>query len=74
MTTISFDNTSIICKRIAKESKIVVVINVNKNPYGQINYGTGKDISSESINDATIPLELSIDSKSKIFLPVWTNK
>ena len=55
MTTISFDNTSIICKRIAKESKIVVVINVNKNPYGQINYGTGKDISTESINDATIP-------------------
>ncbi len=74
LTSINFDNTSIICKRIAKESQIVIVINANKNPYGQVNYGTGKDVSKESINDATIPLELSIDSKSKIFLPVWRNK
>ena len=73
LTTITFDNTRICSKKIAKNSKIVVMINGNKNPNGQINYGTGKDVSKETINDATIPLELSIDSRSKIFLPVWIN-
>jgi hypothetical protein len=69
--TIVFGNTSIICKKIAKESRIVIVINANKNPYGQINYGTGRDVSSESITDATIPLELKINAESRITLPVW---
>ncbi|MEH6537593.1 MAG: CocE/NonD family hydrolase [Psychroserpens sp.] len=71
LTTISFDNTSIICKKIAKESQIVIVINVNKNSYGQINYGTGRDVSSESIRDASIPLELKVNARSKIKLPLW---
>ena len=63
--------TSIICKKIAKESRIVIVINANKNSYGQINYGTGRDVSTESIEDSGAPLKLSIDLKSKIFIPVW---
>lgn len=71
LTTITFDNTNIICKKIAKESRIVIVINANKNPYGQINYGTGRDVSTESIEDSGVPLKLSIDLKSKIFIPVW---
>ncbi len=71
LTTIDFGNTSIICKKIAKESRIVVVINANKNPYGQINYGTGRDVSSESILDATIPLELKINTESTITIPIW---
>jgi len=71
LTTIGFGNTSIICKKIAKESQIVIVINANKNPYGQINYGTGRDVSSESIKDATIPLELKINTESKIIIPIW---
>jgi len=71
LTHIRFDNTSIICKKIAKESRIVIVINANKNSYGQINYGTGRDVSTESIEDSGAPLKLSIDLKSKIFIPVW---
>ncbi len=71
LTTIDFGNTSIICKKLAKESRIVIVINANKNSYGQINYGTGRDVSSESIRDATIPLELKINTDSKITLPIW---
>jgi uncharacterized protein len=73
-TSICFGNTSIICKKMAKESRIVVVINANKNPYGQINYGTGGDVSSESILDASIPLELKINAESKITLPIWIDK
>ena len=72
-TTITFDNTRIVSKKISKNSKIVIVINGNKNSYGQINYGTGKDVSSESINDAAIPLELKINTESRIILPIWVN-
>ncbi len=71
LTTIPFDNTSIICKKMAKESRIIIVINANKNPHGQINYGTGRDVSSESIKDAIIPLELKVNTRSKISLPLW---
>ena len=69
-TTITFDNTRIVSKKLSKESQIVIVINANKNPYGQINYGTGRDVSSESIIDATIPLELKINMESKITIPI----
>ncbi len=70
-TTIIFDNTRIVSKKISKGSRIIVVIRGNKNSYGQINYGTGKDISKESIIDATIPLELKVNTQSKIILPMW---
>ncbi len=72
-TTIAFDNTRIISKKIPKNSRIVIVVNANKNPYGQINYGTGNDVSRESIIDATIPLELKINTESKIIIPIYTD-
>ena len=73
LTTIAFDNTRIISKKIAKGSRLVVLINGNKNPYGQVNYGTGGDVSHESIKDATDPLHLKIHRFSKITIPVWSN-
>lgn len=73
-TTIAFDNTRIVSKRLLKGSKLVAVINGNKNPYGQINYGTGQDVSSESIDDAGVPLELKIHENSRIIIPIWKNK
>ena len=71
-TTITFDNTRIVSKKISKNSKIVIVVNGNKNNYGQINYGTGKDVSSESIEDADAPLVIKIQKGSRVVLPVFT--
>ncbi len=70
-TTITFNNTRIISKQLSKGSKLVIVINGNKNPFGQINYGTGRDVSSESVDDASIPLELKVDAMSSITIPIW---
>lgn len=70
-TTISFNNTRIISKKISKGSRLVAIINGNKNPYAQINYGAGKDVSAESIEDANEPLFLKISSNSKINIPIW---
>ena len=71
-TTITFDNTRIVSKKISKNSRIVVVVNGNKNPYGQINYGTGKDVSMESIEDATRPLVIKIKEGSRVVIPVYS--
>ncbi|MCF8262379.1 MAG: CocE/NonD family hydrolase [Melioribacteraceae bacterium] len=69
-----FDNTRIVSKKMSKGSKIVIVINGNKNSYGQINYGTGEEVSEESIYDANVPLELNIHTSSCFNIPVWNNK
>ena len=74
LTKIAFNNTRIVSKKLSKGSKIVIVFNGNKNSHGQINYGTGNDVSEESINNATIPLELKIHTTSNFKIPLWDAK
>jgi len=74
MTQIAFNNSKLISKKLEKGSRIVIVVNVNKNNSAQINYGTGNDVSKESINDASIPLELKIHTTSYFKIPIWNNK
>lgn len=72
--TIQFTNTRIVSKALSKGSKLVVILNGNKNTHGQINYGTGQDVSLESIEHASIPLKLTFHSNSSITIPIWKNK
>lgn len=72
MTQVSFDNSKLISKKLEKGSRIVVVVNVNKNNNAQINYGTGKDVNSESIKDAEIHLKITFTGNSSISLPIWS--
>ena len=53
-----------------KGSRLLVVINVNKNPFSQLNYGTGKEVSSESILDAGEPLEVKWFNDSFVSIPL----
>lgn len=69
-TPITFNDTRIISKLMKKGSKMVIVITGNKNPNAQINYGTGKDVSTESIADADELLILKISSESWVNIPV----
>jgi hypothetical protein len=48
----------------------VVAINVNKNPFSQLNYGTGKDVSTETIKDASVPLVIKWYNDSYIKMPI----
>lgn len=71
-TQVSFNNSKLISKKIEKGSRIVIVVNVNKNNNSQINYGTGKDINIENIkDDAREPLRIWFTGQSNIALPVW---
>ncbi len=51
-------------------SRIVITIAVNKRPDRQINYGTGGDVSTESLEDGHIPLRIRWGGGTYFDLPV----
>jgi predicted acyl esterase len=57
-------------QRLGPGSRLVVVVSVIKNPGQQINYGTGGDVSDESLVDAGEPLHIQWLGGSYIDFPV----
>jgi putative CocE/NonD family hydrolase len=52
-------------------SRIVMVIGVIRGPGQQINYGTGRNVSDETIKDAGEPVTVRWSNRSYLDLPVW---
>ena len=69
--TIAFSNTHLVSKKLSKGSRLLVYINVNKNPFSELNYGTGKTVSEETIDDANEPLEVKWYNDSFVKIPIW---
>ncbi|HEY9259044.1 CocE/NonD family hydrolase [Chitinophaga sp.] len=65
-----FERSRMICKQLSAGSRIMAVIDIDRNPFAQVNYGTGKDVSKETIADAGEPLQLEWLSSSTIDIPV----
>jgi len=70
MESIPFDRTRLVSRRLSKGSRLLVVVNVNKNPFAQVNYGTGKDVSDESSADGKVPLRVRWHSESFVRIPI----
>lgn len=68
--TIPIKNTFFTSKKIEKGSKLIILLGVRKSPDVQINYGTGKDVSEETIVDAKEPLEIKWYNDSYIEIPI----
>jgi putative CocE/NonD family hydrolase len=62
--------TSLAARQMLPGSRLLVLVDVNKQPMVQINYGTGKDVSDESVKDAGEPLRIEIASGSFIEVPL----
>jgi putative CocE/NonD family hydrolase len=56
--TLSFESQTVTARRIPAGSRIVALVGVPREPDIQINYGTGGDVSDESIADAAEPLRI----------------
>jgi predicted acyl esterase len=69
-TSIPFEDVKLISKQVSKGSRLVVVLNVNKHPFEIINYGTGKDVNDETINDAKEPLQIKWYNDSYVRVPI----
>ena len=70
METIPFERTRFVSRQLSKGSRLVVVVNVNKNASAQVNMGTGKDVSDESAADAGQPLQIHWFNQSFIQIPI----
>lgn len=68
---VPFTNVRMTSKKLGKGSRLILVLNVNKHPYEQVNYGSGKDVSDETIADAKEPLIVKWSNDSFINIPVF---
>jgi predicted acyl esterase len=69
--SIPFAKTRMVCRQLRKGSRLLVTLNINKNRFAQINYGTGKDVSDEDIGDAKVPLQIEWQTDSFVKIPIW---
>ncbi|HEX9963182.1 MAG TPA: hypothetical protein VGB00_19780 [Pyrinomonadaceae bacterium] len=69
--TIPLADARMVSKQISQGSRLVIVLNVNKQPFEVINYGTGKDVNDETIADAKDPLQVKWYNSSYIKIPIW---
>jgi putative CocE/NonD family hydrolase len=68
--TIPFERSRMVSKQLAAGSRLVVVVNVNKNAFAEVNMGTGRSVEDESAKDAGEPLKVQWWSDSFVKLQV----
>jgi putative CocE/NonD family hydrolase len=67
---LDFRSIRLMSRKLQPGSRVVLVLSVVKERGRQINYGTGKDVSDETIKDAGSPLSIQWLPTSYIDIPV----
>ena len=67
---LTFRSERMTSRQLSQGSRLVLVLGINKRPDREINYGTGNDVSEESIADGKVPLKISWHSDSYIEIPI----
>jgi predicted acyl esterase len=67
---LTFKSERLTSRLLQKGSRLVFVIGINKRPDREINYGSGNDVSEESVADGRIPLKIRWYNGSYIEIPV----
>jgi uncharacterized protein len=65
-----FKSERMTSRQLQAGSRLVMVLSINKRPDREINYGTGGDVSEETIADGKIPLKIRWYGGSYIDIPV----
>jgi putative CocE/NonD family hydrolase len=65
-----FKSERVTSRRLQAGSRIVIVLGILKRPDRQLNYGTGDDVSEESIDDARVPMKIRWYASSYVDLPI----
>lgn len=58
------------CKQLSRGNKIRINVNINKNEDWEVNYGSGKPVADETIEDAGEPLLVKWSTESFLELPI----
>jgi hypothetical protein len=67
---LAFTSEQMTSRKLQAGSRVVLVLGINKRPDREINYGSGNDVSEESIEDAGIPMKIQWYGGSYIDVPV----
>jgi putative CocE/NonD family hydrolase len=67
---LAFTSERMTSRRLQQGSRLVMVLGINKRPDREINYGTGNDVSEESIADGKIPIKIRWHNDSYIEIPI----
>lgn len=67
---IPFYRSRVFSRQLKKGSRLLLMLNIDKNPFAEINYGTGKQVSRETIKDAGEPLKIKWSTQSYIDLGI----
>ena len=70
-TSLDFQAIRLASRKMGAGSRVVAVLRVIKEPGRQVDFGTGKDVSDETVQDGRIPLQIQWYGGSYIDLPVW---
>jgi uncharacterized protein len=65
-----FKSERMMSRKLQAGSRLVLVLGINKRADQQVNYGTGDDVSEESIEDADVPLRIRWYNSSYIDVPI----
>jgi putative CocE/NonD family hydrolase len=69
-TRLDFTAGRLTSRRFAAGSRLVVVLTVIKDPFSEVDYGTGKTVADETIADAGEPLQVRWFEDSYVDVPV----
>jgi uncharacterized protein len=67
---LSFKSERMTSRQLQPGSRLVMMLGISKRPDREINYGTGGDVSEETVADADIPLKIQWYGDSYIDIPV----
>jgi uncharacterized protein len=67
---IAFTSERMTSRQLGKGSRLVMVLRISKRPDREVNYGTGGDVSEESIADGKVPLKIRWFNDSYIQVPI----
>jgi putative CocE/NonD family hydrolase len=65
-----FKSERMTSRRLQPGSRLVMILGVNKRPDREINYGTGNDVSEETIADGKPPIKIQWYGDSYIDIPI----
>jgi hypothetical protein len=68
-----FKSERMTSRQLQPGSRLVLVLGINKRPDREVNYGTGDDVSEESIADGKIPLRIRWHNDSYVDMPARAN-
>jgi hypothetical protein len=68
--SLPFSRTPLVARQLSPGSRLLLLLTVNKNPYAQVNFGTGREVSDESVADAHRPLTVQWRNASYFDIPL----